>query len=392
MVISMDRNKFFWNTSFPSLTVCPHKRIDDAKLHEYMKARPQIFKSDDDRNEFTDFIEKLSNATFENYDQLPMNRTFEIDSSQYMDLLWNLSFVFKPELNSGSTNKLYLQNTITELGICYAVNSKVAVYNSYRYWQNNRWDFVKTNDTTLVTVHPLDGEIYAQIINLSCAYEVYFHGYHEVPDISKQRYSFPAGDYTTVELLALEILTSNDAKALSISQRQCRFAHESDILETSPIYSFNLCQNECRLRLALRTCGCVPHFYRSRTKYGKKYRVCDFEGIRCLQTIKDVLISLKSKIINIDCDCYANCDDPNFFVKAYRSRAWFLGSNLQWGISEYPKMQLKREVIFSMTDFLVYIGGMAALFLGCSLLSFTELAYYLTYRFCLGFCRSFWRK
>lgn len=33
----MDRNKFVWNTSFPSLTVCPHKRIDDAKLDEYMK-------------------------------------------------------------------------------------------------------------------------------------------------------------------------------------------------------------------------------------------------------------------------------------------------------------------------------------------------------------------
>lgn len=61
-----------------------------------------------------------------------MNRTFDIDSNQYLDLLWNLSFVFKPELNSGSAHKLYLQDTITELGICYAVNSKIAAYNSYR--------------------------------------------------------------------------------------------------------------------------------------------------------------------------------------------------------------------------------------------------------------------
>lgn len=37
MVISMDRNKFVWNTSFPSLTVCPHKRIDATKLDDYMK-------------------------------------------------------------------------------------------------------------------------------------------------------------------------------------------------------------------------------------------------------------------------------------------------------------------------------------------------------------------
>lgn len=66
---------------------------------------------------------------------------------------------------------------------------------------------------------------------------------------------------------AIFLCWHHTAYRLSVSQRQCRFAHESDILETSPIYSFNLCQNECRLRLALRTCGCVPHFYRSKSKF-----------------------------------------------------------------------------------------------------------------------------
>lgn len=36
MVISMDRNKLVWNTSFPSLTVCPHKRIDELKVEDYI--------------------------------------------------------------------------------------------------------------------------------------------------------------------------------------------------------------------------------------------------------------------------------------------------------------------------------------------------------------------
>lgn len=36
VVISMDRNMFFWNTSFPSLTVCPHRRIDEEKLELYI--------------------------------------------------------------------------------------------------------------------------------------------------------------------------------------------------------------------------------------------------------------------------------------------------------------------------------------------------------------------
>lgn len=35
-----------------------------------------------------------------------------------------------------------------------------------------------------------------------------------------------------------------------------------------------------------------------------------------------------------------------------RSRVWFLGANLQWGINDYPKMQLKRDLIFGFTDLL----------------------------------------
>lgn len=83
-------------------------------------------------------------------------------------------------------------------------------YFTNSYWNKNRWDVVPRNDT--VAVNPLDGEIYAQLINLSSSYEVYFHSALEVPDISKQRYSFGANDYTTIELLALEIITSENAK------------------------------------------------------------------------------------------------------------------------------------------------------------------------------------
>lgn len=36
VVISMDRNMFFYNTSFPSLTICPHTKLDDEKIANYI--------------------------------------------------------------------------------------------------------------------------------------------------------------------------------------------------------------------------------------------------------------------------------------------------------------------------------------------------------------------
>lgn len=118
-----------------------------------------------------------------------MNKTFNIKSKDYMQLLWNLSFSFRSEVTSGTTKQLHLQETITELGICYTVNSRIAEYNSYkfvlvklngkysliplyilRYWLTKKWERIPTPET--VVIHPLDGEVYAQIMNMSTSFEV----------------------------------------------------------------------------------------------------------------------------------------------------------------------------------------------------------------------------
>lgn len=104
--------------------------------------------------------------------------------------------------------------------------------------------------------------------------------------------------------------------------------------------------------------------------------MCDVKGLHCLGHFSERL-----KTVGKECTCLPNCDDVNYIVEEYESREWFLGSNLQWGLKDCPKMRLKRDVIFGFTDLLVYTGGMAGLFLGCSVLSFIELVYFLTIRF-----------
>lgn len=120
----------------------------------------------------------------------------------------------------------------------------------------------------------------------------------------------------------------------------------------------------------------------------------------------DLLIPKKSaeRLITLkgECSCLPNCNDVNYVTDEVDSRMWFLGSNLQWGLKEYPSMRLKRDVIFGFTDLLgkyglflfflqffnvfclvfsVYIGGMTGLFLGCSVLSFIEILYFFSIKF-----------
>lgn len=131
-VITMDRNKFSWNTSFPTLTVCPHKRIDEHKVDAYMRQHAHIFENRSVRADFHSFVVALANLTYDTIDELPMANTFGIESRHYMELLWNCTWNFLPEVSSGSGVKMYLQDVVTEVGVCYTFNSKISAYSSFR--------------------------------------------------------------------------------------------------------------------------------------------------------------------------------------------------------------------------------------------------------------------
>lgn len=61
-----------------------------------------------------------------------MENTFDLDPNQYMDLLYNLSAPFNPEISAGTSAPLFMVDTVTEMGFCHSVNTKVAGYNSYQ--------------------------------------------------------------------------------------------------------------------------------------------------------------------------------------------------------------------------------------------------------------------
>lgn len=149
-------------------------------------------------------------------------------------------------------------------------------------------------------VHPLDGEVFANLVNMSTGFQVstiyelvlpnfkvlvnsgnpnhhfgsilifrfqiFIHGPYETTDASSKSIVSDNGYFLQVYLTALTIFTSGRAKAMSVGQRKCRFYDESN-LKHSPVYSYKLCRMECRINAAIKLCGCIPFFYRKLRKF-----------------------------------------------------------------------------------------------------------------------------
>lgn len=95
---------------------------------------PHKFPTEEDKKDFHYFMDVIATVTYENFDKLNRlrNKTFSITGEDYLDLISNMSSSYKPEVSSGTVAKMYVQETITEMGICFSTNSKISVYNDYQ--------------------------------------------------------------------------------------------------------------------------------------------------------------------------------------------------------------------------------------------------------------------
>ncbi|KAJ1525494.1 hypothetical protein ONE63_010303 [Megalurothrips usitatus] len=371
-VISMERDYKEWNTSFPSVTICPTTKYEEKNVDA--KAEEMTHIQDKDRLKI--FLMKLANATYDTFDDVPDYFPDQIKPSEYMDLVLAVKLEFYYTVSGSNTeaNTIgQLQTTITEHGLCYAFNSDIAMYNSPEYFKSKNLTYMQRGWSFFGS--PLDGDVFAQVMDMNSGYLVYLHSSNETADFASQRLESPSGSYKTLDISALSIYTSGEAAALSVEQRRCRFLQETSLV-LSPVYSYNLCRNECRMRLARERCGCVPHFYRP----VHKYKICDVPGMRCLAKDKELLSTLRDPVTKkkVKCNCLPACEDVNYIIENDHTMPWFLGTNLKWGMTKYPRMRLKRDVIFGFIDVLVSVGGTAGLFLGCSVLSLIEIFYFFT--------------
>lgn len=126
-VISMERDRYSWNTSFPSATICPTYKVNDEFIASYVANSPE-----QNKTFLKEFLISLFGANYKTFHKvLPYKN---ISSDDFMQLVLKLEYNFAPAVsNSGTHGYMYtLVKVVTEMGICYTFNSNLAVYNSPR--------------------------------------------------------------------------------------------------------------------------------------------------------------------------------------------------------------------------------------------------------------------
>ena len=89
--------------------------------------------------------------------------------------------------------------------------------------------------------------------------QYYVHSPYEIPDVTSTAFTVHSRQERDTTVRFLETVASPQLRRLSVAQRRCVFFDEP-VLPVG-VYSYNLCKMDCRRRLAIALCGCVPYFY-----------------------------------------------------------------------------------------------------------------------------------
>ncbi|CAH1392429.1 unnamed protein product [Nezara viridula] len=368
----METNYKDWNTSFPSVTICPLPKYDQENLDKIIYEK---FSNIKEKETVLGFFTQLSNASFGTFSEVRTS-TDEIEPSTYWKVVWKIAFPFTYNVSNSNTeayNQTEMNQVVTEVGFCYSYNSLATIYNDPKMWERKEWQLL--TGLPIFRSSPLDGDIFTQVMNMNAGYRLYILDPTEFPDVSIPQIEGFNNSYKTLDLTALSIVSAKEVEDLSIQQRKCRLPRESNLL-TSPVYSYNLCRMECRIKECYGLCKCIPYFYRPTDNYP----VCDLDGMHCLDKHSERLVRMIDPNTGrkIPCDCLQLCNEVNYIVDTDNSMPWTLGTNLKWGLTKYPKFRLKRGILFGETELLVAVGGTVGFFFGCSLLSFAEIIYFFT--------------
>ncbi|XP_033173375.1 pickpocket protein 19 [Drosophila mauritiana] len=202
----------------------------------------------------------------------------------------------------------------------------------------------------------------------------------------------PANTETTLEIEPVIYFYDNDTRGVRSDQRQCVFDDEHNSKDFKSlqgyVYMIENCQSECHQEYLVRYCNCTMDLLFP----PGQYRSCRAQDLLCLAEHNDLLIYshnpgekefVRNHFQGMSCKCFRNCYSLNYISDV---RPAFLPPDV-YANNSYVDLDVhfrfetimvyRTSLVFGWVDLMVSFGGIAGLFLGCSLISGMELAYFL---------------
>ncbi|XP_053666018.1 sodium channel protein Nach [Anopheles marshallii] len=350
-VLNVETDYLSWVFRPPAATVCS-AHVSEEKLSQLLQRYWQVDGNHSDYEHFRLFLLTVNGARFDNLMTFePFINDTRLDSVSVIDLARELKSPLTPPWKTFAP-------VLTEVGVCYSSTMLYGFQSPYS--ERAQDNFTKENPADCYTLDVCRTMV--AMNHMDTKNDVYIHIEQDVMTAdSSIHYKLDQHDIISSSLSVEQVVASKALKQLSRRRRKCRLPTER--LHYFSVYTINLCRISCRIEAALHLCDCVPFFY----NIGKTS--CTPAGLYCLAQHFRVWYTT-------NCTCQPLCESVSFRqVSVKKTVLEQANSKLETQII-YPRMRMKRDVLFDISNLIVSLGGGAALFLGCSFISFVEVIFF----------------
>ncbi|XP_026667594.1 sodium channel protein Nach-like [Ceratina calcarata] len=150
-------------------------------------------------------------------------------------------------------------------------------------------------------------------------------------------------------------------------------------LEYFPVYGFSNCYANCRVRIMLQVCGCLPFIYNHISKL-HNIKNCGIDELPCIQRNTKLIGIMKDiENDNFSCSCRTPCANIDYDVFPNMISLTQRKGNAVVKVFMYSQ---SFPILITLpaadeTYLLASIGGIFSLFFGSSFLSLVEIVYFL---------------
>ncbi|XP_075153777.1 pickpocket protein 19-like [Haematobia irritans] len=197
---------------------------------------------------------------------------------------------------------------------------------------------------------------------------------------------------TTIGIDPTIYFYDENTRSLTSTQRQCIFddEHENHDLMVLPGFEYKIenCQSECHQQYLEKYCNCTMNLLFP----PGNHRSCGVKDLLCLARNNDYFMYthqvgseeyVRSSYEKMSCNCINNCYSLQYMTYI---RPTFLPADIR-GSKSYVDLDIHfrsetmmiycTSLVFTWIDLMVAFGGIAGLFMGCSLISAVEVFYFL---------------